>query len=180
MWCHTHPSGSAARWCARLKHFGRLISNLWVSHDWRRVKRVCVRICGHALLKHTHTIVHTLGTTRLTTARESNLTNEGDIKYPNKSILTKFLCMSSILFLMLVITLSNMLKGFLIMSCVKTHKEKPRQGSYATCSPVINSLQSTASYAQTFTSYNELKVACVCANWDIHILSLPNTSLLMS
>lgn len=51
----TYPSrGTSCRW-ARLKDLGRLISNLWICHDWWGTEWVGVGICGRVLLKHTQT-----------------------------------------------------------------------------------------------------------------------------
>lgn len=63
MWWGTYPSRSTACWWARLKNFGRLISNLWICHDRWRAEWVGVWICGNVLLKHTHTNTHYLATT---------------------------------------------------------------------------------------------------------------------
>lgn len=48
----TYPTGSTARRWARLKDFGRLVSDLWIGRDRRRAEGVRVWIQGHVLLKH--------------------------------------------------------------------------------------------------------------------------------
>lgn len=139
MQCGIYPSrGAACRW-ACLEDLRRLISNLWICHDWWGAEWVGVWIRGHVLLRHTNT--------RLS----SNLCLRTQTKKGNKtynhwmSKLTEFLCISPILFLMLAIMLSNMPKGFLIMSCTNTRaKEQPKvrgveyQGSYATRHSVLS------------------------------------------
>lgn len=153
----THPSGSAACRRAGLKHFGWLVSDLGVRHDRRGVERVRIGIGGHALLKdRTHD--------RTRKARKRNRTNgAGD----GGGELTKFLCISSILFLTFAIMLSNTLKGFLVTSCAAGKKEEQRRRSCYRDHMLLSRYHQLVNEHITHGNrgsqgYGGLKVASVC------------------
>lgn len=85
--------------------------------------------------------------------------------------LTKFLCMSSILFLILDIMLSNMLNGFIIMSWTNTKGQAEQEELKGWAHMPHGCLALSVHkhlynvYKPTRTQYSELNVSYMCAIW---------------